>query len=337
MAPYGLRAAAALSLVAAFGLTMPGRAAAAGAGELVTGAHRGLGYKLYVPGPRPVGARGRAPMVVMLHGCTQDPDQFMTSTRMNQLAEREGFVVLYPAQSALANPRLCWNWFMPAHTTRGKGEAGAIAGLVEAIASERGVDRTRIYIAGLSAGGAMAAVMAACYPEVFAAVGVAAGLPFAAATDVDGALKAMSRGAAPGSFGPEKVLKAMGAHKRVVPLVVVHGTADTRVVPANADQLAGQWAAAAGVTTGGGVVGPVEVDYAAPSEGRPGKKAVWRDAAGTVVVERWLITGLGHAWPGGDAAGTHVDPLGPSATDAMWAFFSRAVAPAASSAPRRGS
>lgn len=319
MAPHRLKAAMAMSMVAALGLTMPGKASAAGAGEIVSGAHRGLAYKLYVPGPRPAGHRGRSPMVVMLHGCTQDADQFMTSTRMNQLAEREGFVVLYPVQSPLANPNRCWNWFLPAHQARGKGEAGAIAGLVEQVASERGVDRGRIYVAGISAGGAMATVLAASYPEVFAAVGVAAGLPYAAATDVTSALAAMAKGAAPGTYGPEKVLAAMGERKRVVPMLIIHGTADQRVVPANADQLAEQWAAANGVTGR-----PTEVDVPAPPEGRPGRMAIWADDAGKPVVERLLITGLGHTWPGGDPAGTHVDPMGPSATDAVWKFFSSA-------------
>lgn len=310
-------AALGVALVAALGVTVPGHATPGG---MIAGAHAGLAYKLHVPATRP----SRAPLLVMLHGCTQDADQFATSTRMNALADREGFLVLYPTQSALANPRRCWNWFMPAHQGRGQGEPAAIAGLVEAIARQHDVDARRVYVAGLSAGGAMATVLGAAYPDVFAAVGVCAGLAYGAAKDVDSALAAMAKGAPEAAAQPARVTGAMGARKRVVPLLVIQGTRDSRVVPVNADQLAAQWAAAAGL--------PAEPAgreaVAALPDTRSVEKAVWRDPLGRAVVERWLVTDLGHAWPGGDAAGTHVDPIGPSASEAFWTFFrDRRLAP----------
>lgn len=310
MAHRRFGAALGVALVAALGVSLPGRAAPGG---MITGAHAGLAYKLHVPATRP----SRAPLLVMLHGCTQDADQFATSTRMNAIADREGFLVLYPTQSALANPRRCWNWFMTAHQGRGRGEPAAIADLVEAIARQHDVDARRVYVAGLSAGGAMATVLGATYPDVFAAVGVCAGLAYGAARDVDSALAAMAKGAQDPATLPARVTGAMGVYKRPVPLIVIQGTTDARVVPVNADQLASQWATAAGLAAR-----PSSVEHVpALPEGRPVEKAVWQDARGHALVERWLVADLAHAWPGGDAAGTHVDPVGPSASEAIWAFF----------------
>lgn len=303
-------AAFGVAMIAALGVSLPGRAAP---GQMIAGAHAGLSYKLHVPAQR----AARAPMLVMLHGCTQDADQFATSTRMNAIADREGFLVLYPTQSALANPRRCWNWFMPAHQGRGGGEPAALAGLVAVIATEHHVDPKRVYVAGLSAGGAMATVLGAAYPDVFAAVGVCAGLAYGAAKDVDTALSAMAKGAADAEKLRARVTGAMGARKRTVPLLVIQGTQDVRVVPVNADQLATQWAQAAGLAAA-----PTTTERGpALPDARPVEKAMWKDASSRTVVERWLVTGLGHAWPGGDAAGTHVDPVGPSASEAFWDFF----------------
>ena len=311
MLPRRLGAALGVALVAALGVSLPGHATPGG---MIAGAHAGLAYKLHVPAQRP----SRAPLIVMLHGCTQDADQFATSTRMNAIADREGFYVLYPTQSVLANPRRCWNWFLPAHQGRGAGEPAAIAGLVEAIARTHDVDARRVYVAGLSAGGAMAAVLGATYPDVFAAVGVCAGLAVGAAKDVDSALGAMAKGAAEPQALPAKLRALLGARKRPVPLLVIQGTRDVRVAPVNAEQLAGQWALAAGLPA------RPSASERAPAlpEGRTVEKAVWRDGQGQTLVERWLVSDLAHAWPGGDAAGTHVDPLGPSASEAFWGFFS---------------
>jgi poly(hydroxyalkanoate) depolymerase family esterase len=308
--PRRLCATVGVAFVAALGVTVPGHATPGG---MITGAHEGLAYKLHVP----KGRTTRAPLVVMLHGCTQDPDQFATSTKMNALADAEGFLVLYPGQNAIANPRRCWNWFMPDHQGRGKGEPAALAGLVEAISRTHDVDPRRVYVAGLSAGGAMAAVLGATYPDVFAAVGVCSGLAYGVATTVDGALKAMDHGGAEPGALPARLAAAMGGRKRGVPLMAIHGTKDVRVVPVNAEQLTAQWAAGLGLAAT-----PTEVVQAPALPGtRPVEKALWKDAAGRTVVERWLVTDLAHAWPGGDPAGTHVDAVGPSASEAFWTFF----------------
>ena len=312
MPPGRFTAALLTGVVAALGVSLPGRAAPGG---MIAGAHAGLTYKLHLPAAR---GEGPAPLVVMLHGCTQDPDQFATSTRMNALADREGFLVLYPGQSAIANPRRCWNWFMPAHQRRGAGEPLAITELVAAIAGQHGVDRRRVYVAGLSAGGAMAAVLGAAYPDVFAAVAVCAGLAPGVAHDVDSALAAMAQAARdPAAIAPR--VKAMFAERaRPVPLLVIHGSDDPRVVAANGDQLAAGWAMALGLPAR-----PTEtLTAAALPDTRPVERWTWRDADGRSVIERVRITGLTHAWPGGDAAGTHVDPVGPSGSEACWQFFS---------------
>jgi poly(hydroxyalkanoate) depolymerase family esterase len=303
-----------LGLVAALGLTLPGHAVP---GEMIAGSHLGLAYKLHVP---PQAEASRRPLVVMLHGCTQDPDEFALSTRMNDLADREGFLVLYPAQSPLTNPRRCWNWFLPGHQGRGQGEPGAIAALVEAIALRHAVDRRRIYVAGLSAGGGMAAILAATYPDVFAAATIVAGIPYAQARDTASAYAVMASGASNPTALAGPVLAAMGARRRRVPVLIVQGSRDARVAPVNADHLARQWAEANGLPT---QPSELAAEPALPGT-RPVERATWRDAEGQVLVERWLVADLAHAWPGGDAGGTHVDPVGPSGAEAAWRFFAQA-------------
>lgn len=257
-------------------------------------------YKLYIP---PAAGAGRPlPLVVMLHGCTQHPDDFAAGTRMNEAARERGLYVLYPAQSAQANPQRCWNWFKHSHQGRDRGEPAILAGMVREIARRHAVDPARIYVAGLSAGGAMAAILGQAYPDLFAAVGVHSGLAAGAARDLPSAHHAMRSGARP----------AAGQAPRV-PTIVLHGDADKTVHPENGQQ---QFASAAGL---GPEHGAAEAGRA--PGGRRFTRRVRRDAAGRVVAEYWEVHGAGHAWSGGSPRGSYTDPQGPDATEAMLRFF----------------
>ncbi|KJR96718.1 MAG: hypothetical protein VR65_27090 [Desulfobulbaceae bacterium BRH_c16a] len=264
-------------------------------------------YKLYVPS----GYHGQAmPLVVMLHGCTQDPDDFAVGTRMNFLAEANGFLVAYPEQAAGANVSRCWNWFQAAHQERDQGEPSLIAGITRQVMAEYQVDARRVYVAGLSAGGAMAAIMAATYPDLYVAVGVHSGLAAGSAHDLPSAFEAMRKGGRSGQM--------VGG--RTVPLILFHGDRDATVHPANADDLLRQW------VTGK----PVSADRAAPSVtmrqervegGRAYTCEIYRDAGEQVVAEQWTIHGAGHSWAGGNDNGSYTDPVGPDASQEMTRFF----------------
>jgi len=257
-------------------------------------------YLLFVP-PQ---YQGQAlPLVVMLHGCKQDPADFAAGTGMNDEARRQGFFVLYPAQLQRANPARCWNWFKHNHQVRGRGEPASIAGLVGEVAQRYAIDADRVYVAGLSAGGAMAAIVGQAYPERFAAVGVHSGLPVGAAHDVSGAFAAMSHGAPAVALGPAP------------PTIVFHGDRDATVHPLNGEQV---FRAAVGSADGGGAP---EVERRNAPDGRPVTHSTQRHADGRPRAEHWLVHGAGHAWSGGQAAGSYTDVQGPSATREMLRFF----------------
>lgn len=260
------------------------------------GAAGGRGYKLYVPAFLPAGPR---PLILMLHGCTQDPDDFARGTRMNALAEEAGFLVAYPEQPSSANARLCWNWFEPAHQGRDRGEPAILAGIVAEIAAAHPVDAASVFVAGLSAGGAMAAVLGATHPDLFAAVGVHSGLPYGAARDVGSALAVMRSG---------RVGSAPASLRRGPRVIVFHGDADRTVHPANGDAVAGPPT-------------PGEVAERGAAGGRSYVRRVRAGGEGRPAVEAWSVEGLGHAWSGGDAGGTHADPAGPDASREMVRFF----------------
>jgi len=264
-------------------------------------------YKLYVPS----GYHGQAmPLVVMLHGCTQDPDDFAVGTQMNFLAEVNGFLVVYPEQATGANISRCWNWFQAAHQERDQGEPSLIAGITRQVMAEYQVDASRVYVAGLSAGGAMAAIMAATYPDLYVAVGVHSGLAAGSAHDLPSAFQAMQNGGQSGRM----------VAGRTVPLILFHGDRDATVHPANADDLLRQW------ITGK----PVAADKAAPSitksrgqvaGGRAYTCETYCDDRGSVVAEQWTIHGAGHSWSGGNGNGSYTDPVGPDASREMARFF----------------
>jgi poly(hydroxyalkanoate) depolymerase family esterase len=246
----------------------------------------------------------------MLHGCTQDAQDFARGTRMNATAEAAGALVLYPTQTQSANANGCWNWFRPEDQQAGAGEPALLLAMVQHAVDAQAVDAKRVYVAGLSAGGAMAAVLAQQHPEVFAAVGVHSGLPAGAANNMMGALSAMKSGAK----GWRAASPKNGA--RVVPLIVMHGDADTTVHQRNAEQLLAS--AAAGMPTS------VQTqEQGASSDGRRHTRTCVVDSAapGNVVAEHWLLHGAGHAWSGGDARGSHTSAHGVNASAEMLRFF----------------
>ena len=256
-------------------------------------------YKLYIPSTY---SGAPAPLVVMLHGCTQDPDDFANGTQMNMLAEEMGCLVVYPAQSQQANASRCWNWFSAVDQTRGQGEPSIIAGITETIMHQHAVERSQVYVAGLSAGGAMATIMGTLYPDLYAAVGVHSGLPFASAHDLPSALAAMK-----GNFGPSR------PSGKAVPIIVFHGDKDTTVHPVCGDELIKQGAHSASRDI---VVEPGRVP-----DGHAYTRTVHQRADGTPQAEQWLIHGAGHAWSGGSAHGSYTDGKGPDASREMMRFF----------------
>lgn len=276
-----------------------------------------LNYKVYVPERFITGGTDGAPLVVMLHGCTQSPDDFAAGTQMNALAEQHGFLVVYPAQSLAANGSKCWNWFRAEDQQREGGEPSMIAGITREVAEQYRIDRRRIYVAGLSAGAAMAVILGVTYPELYAAVGAHSGLPYASAHDVASAFSAMRSGTAPVGAVVKFAPRASRAEaKHSVPTIVFHGDADHTVTPNNG---------AAIVETMAGVAGlqklRVEMHDGATTSGRTYKRIVYVNSVDETFVEHWIVHGAGHAWSGGSSSGSFTDPAGPDASTEMVRFF----------------
>jgi poly(hydroxyalkanoate) depolymerase family esterase len=263
-------------------------------------------YKLYVPS----GYTGQAvPLVVMLHGCTQSPDDFAAGTRMNELAEEQTFLVAYPAQTQAANMSKCWNWFSAGDQQRDQGEPSLIAGITREIIRDLAVEPGRVYIAGLSAGGAAAAIMGATYPDLYAAIGVHSGLACGAASDMPSAFAAMKQGGS----APRKGARRQGRSARAVPTIVFHGDRDTTVNPINGDEVVAQAKASADLQT--------SVNRGQSAAGMSYSCTVHTDASGQTMLEQWVLHGAGHAWSGGSPAGSYTDPKGPDASREMMRFF----------------
>ena len=272
------------------------------AGQFISGSHTegsagSREYKLYIP---PASFTEPLPLVVMLHGCTQNPDDFAAGTGMNEAALKRGFYVLYPAQTQHANSSRCWNWFKHNHQKRGRGEPALLAGMTRDVMKRYNIDPQRVYVAGLSAGGAMAAILGDAYPDLFAAVGVHSGLATGSATNVQGALSVMKTGAAPAARSTASP-----------PTIVFHGDQDATVSPANGEHVV---AASAGASKSEG-------KRARSPNGRDYTQRTYKDASGRVVAEHWAVHGAGHAWSGGSARGSYTDGTGPDASAEMLRFF----------------
>lgn len=297
------------------------------AGRVVEGTFRNAAgerrYKLFLPdGAVP---RDGAALVVVLHGCTQDADDIARGSRMNEAAEGRGWMVLYPEQSATDNPRKCWNWYDPAHQARGGGEPSIIAELTAQVAADHGVAPHRTWLAGISAGAAMASLVAAAYPERYAAIALHSGLVHSATASVAGALGVMQKGVPSPEPHAERAHAAMGSRARVIPALVIHGGSDAVVAPINGAQAARQWfltnALAIGQpldTTSGATDQSVRV-----ANGYEVRTSTYRARSGMALVQLVMVKELGHAWSGGSTAGTFTDPRGPSATALILDFFAR--------------
>lgn len=264
------------------------------------------GYKLFIP---PAHNGERLPLVIMLHGCTQSPDDFAAGTRMNEIAAAERFFVAYPAQDQRANSAKCWNWFNAGDQRRDQGEPSIIAGLTREIIREFNIDPKRVYVCGLSAGGAAAAVLGMTYPDLYAAVGIHSGLACGAAKDTLSAFAAMRQGAAGAIAAANSI-----AHKPRS-AIVFHGDADKTVNPLNGEAIVAQFQGAtplaASTTQGQSTDGTRFTRTSHTAEG------------GQTVLEHWILHGCGHAWSGGSKAGSYTDPRGPDASREMIRFFSQ--------------
>ncbi len=266
-------------------------------------------YKLYIPSHY----QGQAlPLVVMLHGCTQSPDDFAAGTRMNLIADEQTCFVAYPAQPSDANPAKCWNWFRPGDQRRGQGEPSLIADITRKIMREYAVDPSRVYIAGLSAGGAAAAIMGATYPDLYAAIGVHSGLACGAANDLPSAFAAMQQGDMADDLGSSDISADL-RNGPAVPIIVFHGDRDTTVHPRNGDHVI---ARSMRTTNARKTVHEGQVPG-----GHSYTRTVHADPGGRAAFEHWEIHGAAHAWSGGSPAGSFTDPRGPDATREMLRFF----------------
>ena len=264
-------------------------------------------YKLYIPS----GYRGELrPLIVMLHGCTQSPDDFAAGTRMNFAAEEHAFFVVYPEQAAAANASKCWNWFNSRDQKRGQGEPSLIAGITRQVMADYKIDTRRIYIAGLSAGGAAAAVVGEAYPDLYAAVGVHSGLACGVAHDLPSAFAAMR-----GEHTPREPKRCgrQGEYRQFLPTIVFHGDRDATVHPRNGLEVIERANARDDLQN--------IVEQGGVAAGHTYTRSIHQDASGCGVLELWVVHGAGHAWSGGSPAGSYTDAKGPDATKEMLRFF----------------
>jgi poly(hydroxyalkanoate) depolymerase family esterase len=280
-------------------------------GQFLTGSYSNQAgsrpYKLYVPS----GYHGQAlPLIVMLHGCTQSPDDFAAGTGMNALAEERTCLVVYPVQTSGANASKCWNWFSPTDQRRDQGEPSLIAGITRQVMGDYAVDPRRVYVAGLSAGGAAAAIMGTTYPDLYAAIGVHSGLACGAAHDMPSAFAVMRQGDAGAG-----VAKGLEENRRPIPAIVFHGDRDTTVHPRNGDHVVAQ--------SRSGTAADLEatMQRGQVPGGHAYSRTVYGDASDRAILEHWVIHGAGHAWSGGSPVGSYTDPRGPDATREMLRFF----------------
>jgi poly(hydroxyalkanoate) depolymerase family esterase len=293
------------------------------AGRFISGSYANQAgarpYKLYIPSSyhgQPL------PLIVMLHGCTQNPDDFAAGTRMNAIAEEQQCFVVYPAQTQAANSSKCWNWFKALDQQRDQGEPSIIAGITRQIIGSHHIDPHQVYIAGLSAGGAMAVIMGTLYPDLYAAVGVHSGLPYASARDLPSALAAMQNGAT-GKMPHSAAAASANTKLNAIPIIVFHGDRDTTVHPRNGEKVMAQntahdWRA-------NGSAPATNVQRGTIPNGHAYTQTTHQDAHGKVAAEHWLVHGAAHAWSGGSTQGSYTDGKGPNASQEMMRFFQTQV------------
>lgn len=299
------------------------------AGNFISGTYNGSAgtrpYKLYIPSSYTSGTA--MPLLVALHGCTQNPDNFAAGTRFNSLADTYGFLVLYPQQTSTYNSSSCWNWFDPSHQSRGSGEPAIIAGMVDYVKSNYTVDANRVFVTGMSAGAAMSAIMGACYPDYFAAIGVHSGLEYKAATSLTGASSAqMSGGPNPDTQG-QLAYQCAGSAARVLPVIVFQGNSDFTVYPVNGDQVIQQFAQTDDYADDGSDNNTITATATSSQTGQVSggySYTVYNyNYNGQLLLQKYKIDTMGHAWSGGSTASpaTFTDPKGPDASTIMWNFF----------------
>jgi poly(hydroxyalkanoate) depolymerase family esterase len=288
----------------------------------------GRPYFVYTPANyRP----GKAvPLLVMLHGCAQTPADFAASTQMNRLADQKQFIVVYPQQSCTYDVGECWHWYDPANQSRGSGESAIIAGITQTVAQNTAqwkIDTHRVYVSGISAGAAMAVILGATYPDIFAAIGVHSGAEYKAATSAVQIVSVMSLGGPEPAQQGQKAFNAMGSANRVVPTIVFQGMSDNLARPINGDQVIQQWMEtdylASNNTYHASFNNPSSITRGQVPGGHFYTVDRWNDDNGIEVQEYWKVYGMEHAWSGGNPSGTFTDPLGPDASRAMYNFFMR--------------
>ncbi|MGH3764348.1 MAG: extracellular catalytic domain type 1 short-chain-length polyhydroxyalkanoate depolymerase [Pseudonocardiaceae bacterium] len=309
-------------------------------------------YYVYTPAGYKTGMS--VPLLVMLHGCTQTPRVSAIATQWNDLADEHNIVVVYPAQTIQVlgitasadqptgdqldqcwtdgNGDHCWNWFLPGHQERDAGEPGIIAGITRAVMADTErwtIDPRRVYVAGMSAGGGMAVVLGATYPDLFSGVAVHSGLEYKAATNGSDATQILVKGGPDPVGQGEQAFRAMGNQARLMPVIVIHGSEDRRNIAYNGELVVRQWLETNRLASDGDFTAEfdqpaIDVRYGEPMQGgHPYRVRRWTGRAGKVVQEYWTVDGLAHAWSGGYWLGSFADPRGPSASRAMYAFLFR--------------
>jgi poly(hydroxyalkanoate) depolymerase family esterase len=277
-------------------------------------------YLLYLP--RGHDATRRLPLVVWIHGCNQDPEAFAEGSRIARFADEGGFIVLLPRQNRLANSQRCWNWFDP-RTAAGAGEAAIVGAQVGAVMQKVAVDRRRIYVAGLSSGGALAAALALRAPQLFAGVAVHSGTPCGSASNTTSAARVMASGPNNGTDAIAAQARRHASAVVRVPALIIQGAADTTVAPVNAAFLARQFLLLNGFAPQDLPLAPTlpQALYSASLYREGTYRIEEHYARGRLAVRLVTIEGLGHAWSGGDAKLAHFDARKPDATRLVCEFF----------------
>jgi poly(hydroxyalkanoate) depolymerase family esterase len=283
-------------------------------------------YFVYTPANYQLGTA--VPLLLMLHGCTENPEVFADITQMNQLADQNQFIVVYPQQTSGDNPEECWNWFVTSDQSRDSGEPSILAGITQTVLQNTThwtIDPKRVYVAGLSAGACMTVILGATYPDLFAAIGAHSGVEYEAATSQENALLAMSQGGPDPMLQGQVAFHAMGNFARVVPTIVFQGTNDRVVRAVNGDQVTRQWMETNQLASHGAFTPCFNKPSSTMSGQVPGGRSfmvrTWKDSSGKVVQSYWTVNGMDHAWSGGTAGKPYSDPKGPNASLAMYQFF----------------